>query len=90
VSWDYRISDQALKQLRKMGAEGKRRVLAYLDSNISGCGDPRQFGKALTGAGDLGEFWRYRTSHYRIIGSIEDEELVVLVVRVGHRSDVYD
>jgi mRNA interferase RelE/StbE len=71
-----------------MGPEGKKRILAYLDSNISGCDDPRQFGKALTG--DLGEFWRYRTSHYRIICSIKDEELVVLVFRVGHRSDVYD
>jgi len=77
-----------LKQLRKIGTEGRRRILTYLDSNLSGCEDPRQFGKSLTG--DLGEFWRYRTSHYRIICSIEDEELVVLVVRVGHRSDVYD
>ena len=62
--------------------------MAYLDSNLSGCENPRQFGKALMG--DLGEFWRYRTSNYRIICSIQDEALVVLVVRVGYRSDVYD
>jgi mRNA interferase RelE/StbE len=88
VSWDYRFTDEALKNLRKVGAEGKRRILSYLDSNITGCGDPRQFGKALKG--DLGDLWRFRTSHYRIICQIRDEELVVLVVRVGHRKDVYE
>ena len=88
MSWDYEISDQAVKQLRKMGGDGKRRILAYLDENISGCKDPRQFGKPLTG--DLGELWRYRTSHYRIICKIQDERLVVLVVKAGHRKGVYD
>jgi len=88
VSWDYEISDEALKLMRKLGTEGKRRIFAYLDNNISGCDDPRQFGKSLTG--DLGELWRYRTSHYRIICKIQDELLVVLVVRAGHRKDVYD
>lgn len=88
MSWDYRISDEALKQLRKMGTEGRRRIFTYLDSNITGCDDPRQLGKALKG--DLGEFWRYRTSHYRIICRIEDEDLIVLVVKAGHRRDVYD
>ena len=88
MSWDYRFTDEALKNLRKVGAEGKMRILSYLDSNITGCDDPRQFGKALKG--DLGDLWRFRTSHYRIICQIRDEELVVLVVRVGHRKDVYE
>ncbi len=88
MSWDYSISDEALKQLRKLGAEGRRRIFAYLDSNITGCDDPRAFGKGLRG--DLGEFWRYRTSHYRIICRIKDAELEVLVVKAGHRRDVYD
>ncbi|MDP4722238.1 MAG: type II toxin-antitoxin system mRNA interferase toxin, RelE/StbE family [Akkermansiaceae bacterium] len=64
MSWDYSFTDEALKNLRKVGAEGKRRIIGYFDSNITGCDDPRQFGKALKG--DLGELWRYRTGHYRI------------------------
>lgn len=88
MSWDYEFNDEALKQLRKMGAEGKRRILAYLDQNICDCEDPRQFGKALSG--DLGDLWRYRTSHYRIICKLQDDKLVVLVVKAGHRKDVYD
>lgn len=88
MSWDYKISDQALKQLRKLGKEGARRIFSYLDNNIVGCEDPRAFGKALKG--DMGELWRYRTSNYRIVCRIQDDELVVLVVRAGHRRDVYD
>ena len=90
MDWEYKVSAVALKQLKKLGPEGARRILAYLDANISGCKDPRQFGKALKG--DLGELWRYRTrtSQCRIICKIRDEELVVLAVRVGHRRDVYD
>ncbi len=88
MSWDYRISDEALKQLRKLGAEGSKRIIAYLDNNITDCDDPRSFGKGLKG--DLGEFWRYRTSQYRIICRIEDQELEILVVKAGHRRDIYD
>ena len=88
MSWDYSFTDEALKNLRKLGADGRRRIVNYLDSNITGCGDPRQFGKALKG--ELGDLWRFRTGHYRIICEIQDGTLVVLVVRVGHRRNVYD
>ena len=88
MSWDYEFSDQALKQLRKLGAEGKRRIFSYLEQNIAGCADPREFGKALSG--ELGELWRYRTSHYRILCKLQDDRLMVLVIKAGHRKDVYD
>lgn len=88
MSWDYSISDQAIKQLKKLGPEASKRIFTYLDNNISGTEDPRQFGKALSG--DLGELWRFRTSHYRIICKLVDSELEILVVKVGHRKDVYD
>lgn len=88
MSWDYRISERAIKQLRKLGPQASRRVVAFLDERIQGSKDPRPLGKALRG--DLGEFWRYRVADYRILCQINDEELVVLVVKVGHRSDVYD
>ncbi|MBD5780983.1 type II toxin-antitoxin system RelE/ParE family toxin [Pelagicoccus sp. NFK12] len=88
MSWDYRITDWAIKQLRKLGPEASRRVIAFLDERIKDSADPRQFGKALRG--ELGEFWRYRVGDYRVLCRIEDGEFVVLVVKVGHRSDVYD
>ena len=88
MSWDYKISAKALKQLRKLGHEPARRIFAFLDTRITGVEDPRQFGKCLKG--DLGEFGRFRVDDYRILGRMEDSELVVLVVRIGHRRDVDD
>lgn len=88
MSWEYKISARALKQLRKLGHEPSRRILEFLDARVKGCEDPRQFGKCLKG--DLGEFWRYRVDDYRILCRIEDGKLEVLVVRLGHRRDIYD
>lgn len=88
MSWDYKVTERAIKQLRKLGPQASHKVIAFLDERIQDCEDPRQLGKALRG--DLGEFWRYRVEDYRILCRIDDGELVVLVVRVGHRSDIYD
>jgi len=88
VSWEYKISQRALKQLRKLGPEPARRIFRFFDTRIAGSEDPRQSGKRL--AGKLAEFWRYRVDDYRLICKIEDEQLVVLVVRLGHRREIYD
>ena len=65
-----------------------RRILAFLDERLAQIEDPRSIGEALTGA-KLGSFWKYRVGDYRLISSIEDSRLVILVVRVGNRRDVY-
>lgn len=88
MNWNYQITAKALKQLRKLGPEPARRIIAFLDDRVTGCEDPRQFGKCLKG--DLGEFWRYRVDDYRILCRIHDGLLQVLVVRIGHRRDIYD
>jgi mRNA interferase RelE/StbE len=89
VSWDYEFDTRAVKELKKLGAQAQQQIISYLDSRIAGRGDdPRRFGKPLTG--DLKGLWRYRVNDYRLICSIEEERLIVLVLRVGHRRDVYD
>ena len=88
MSWEYKISQRALKQLQKLGTEPARRIFKFLDSRIAGSEDPRQFGKRLKG--ELAEFWRYPVDDYRLICKIEDGQLVVLVVRLGHQRDMYD
>lgn len=87
MSWDYRVSERALKDLRKLGPDAARRVLDFLDGRIRNAEDPRTFGKALRG--ELGEFWRYRVGDFRILWKLEDEVWIVLVVKVGHRRNVY-
>lgn len=86
--WRVEFDPDAARDLRKIGHEGQRLVLAYLRKRIATADDPRRFGRALTG--DLKGLWRYRVGDYRIVAAIEDDRLVVLVVTVGHRREVYD
>ena len=87
MNWVYRFDERALKELKKLGHSAQREIIAYLDARIAGKADPRRFGKALKA--DLTGLWRYRVGDYRIICQIKDRELVVLVVAVGHRREVY-
>ena len=88
MSWGYSFEERALKELKKLGRPAQRQIIDYLDERILGTEDPRRFGKALRG--DLAGLWRYRVGDYRLITSVEEQQLLVLVVRVGHRRDVYE
>lgn len=88
MNWTYRFDQRALKELKKLGQPAQRDILAYLDERVAGDEDPRRFGKALK-AERLG-LWRYRIGPYRILCQIQDRELVVLVVAVGHRKEIYE
>lgn len=88
MSWDYRIDDLALSELRNMGPSAARTILDFLEKRVKGCPDPRAFGKPLRG--DLHGLWRYRVQDYRLICELNDGELVVVLVKAGHRSDIHD
>lgn len=88
MSWIYKFDERALKDLKKLDRQAQQDIIAYLDERIAGRLDPRRFGKGLRA--DLAGLWRYRVGAYRIICQIQDRELVVLVVSVGHRKNVYD
>lgn len=85
--WRVEFDRAAARDLKKLGSEAERRVLAYLRSRIAGSNDPRRIGQPLTG--DRQGLWRYRVGDYRIVAAIEDDRFVVLVVTVGHRREVY-
>lgn len=87
TEWHLVYSDKALKQLRKLDKGVARIILSWLDKNIEGCADPRAHGKSLT-ANRSGQ-WRYRVGDYRVLCEIQDEQLVVLALEVGHRREVY-
>ena len=88
MSWVYRFDERALKELKKLGKPAQKEILAYLDERIAGKDNPRRFGKALHA--DLTGLWRYRVGDYRILCQIKDRELLVLVISVGHRKNVYE
>jgi len=88
MNWVYRFDPRALKELKKLGLQAQKEIIGYLDERVAGGGDPRRFGKGLKA--DLAGLWRYRVGDYRILCQIVDGELIVLVVAVGHRRDVYE
>lgn len=87
MAWSIEFTKTAVKQLRKIDRIWQTRILDYLEEDVSVCEDPRMRGKALVGT--MKGLWRYRVGDYRLLCDIRDEKLVVLVVTIGHRSDVY-
>ena len=87
MAWQIEFTPEAEKQLLKIDRQSAKRIINSLSQRIAPAEDPRTFGNALKGV--LREFWRYRVGSYRVICKIEDDRLLVLVVRVAHRSDVY-
>ena len=88
MPWRVEFDRSAARDLRKLDVQAQRLILRYLRERIATAEDPRRFGHAL--ARDLKGLWRYRVGDYRIVAAIEDERLVVLVVTVGYRREVYD
>lgn len=86
MAWRAELSPRALKQLRKLDKPNARRIIDYLRETASG-EDPRSRGQGLTG--NLAGFWRYRVGNYRIIASVEDDELLILAITIDHRSQIY-
>jgi len=74
------------KQIKKLDSKVKKQILDYLEFRV--LKDPFAFGKSLVA--DKSGLWRYRVNNYRVICDIKKDKLVVLVVKVGHRSIVYN
>ena len=86
--WTIEYDQKAAEELAKLDRQSARRIKKYLDERIAPCDDPRKFGEGLKA--NLSGLWRYRVGDFRIIAEIQDRRVVVLVVRIGHRSRVYD
>lgn len=87
MAWTIDYSDSARQQLRKLDRQSARRILDYMDERVAALADPREAGKPLKGT--LGTFWRYRVGELRIVCDIQDGHMRVLVIRAGHRREVY-
>lgn len=88
MRWKVEIGSDAYRDLDKLDPPVARRILKFLSERVAQLDDPRSIGEALKGS-KLGEFWKYRVGDYRIISSIEDATLHILVIRVGNRRQVY-
>jgi len=88
MAWKIELSQQADGELSKLDPQQARRILKFLSERLANLEDPRSTGEALHGA-RLGEFWKYRVGSCRLSCKIEDHRLLVLVLRIGHRKEIY-
>jgi mRNA interferase RelE/StbE len=88
MSWTIAFERQAKRDLDKLDPQIRERVLRFLTERVAALENPRSLGEALKGI-ELGELWKYRVGDYRIIASIEDQRVQILIVRVGNRHEVY-
>jgi mRNA interferase RelE/StbE len=88
LTWRIDLAASAAKQLSKLDKTEARRITMFLRERVGTLDDPRTLGKPLTGP-QLGELWRYRVGDHRIICDIQDQALVVLVIEIGNRRDIY-
>ena len=82
------FTGKAKRQLLKLDRQVSALIVGWIERNIEGCENPRSHGKGLLG--NKSGQWRYRIGDYRIVCEIRDNEVVVLVLEVGHRKNIYD
>jgi mRNA interferase RelE/StbE len=83
--WKIELAESAAKALGKIDTTAAKRIVKYLNEKVAV--DPKASGESLKG--NLAPLWRYRVGDYRIICDIINDSIKVIVVKIGHRRDVY-
>jgi mRNA interferase RelE/StbE len=86
--WQIKFNDFATKKLNKLDRPIQIRILKFLVNRVLPSGNPRLFGKALSGK--LSDYWSYRIGDYRVVADLQDNRLIILVVDLDHRRQIYD
>ncbi len=81
------FTDTAKKELKKLDKHIASLIIGWIEKNLQGCENPRVHGKGLT-SNRSGQ-WRYRIGDYRIVTEIQDDKIIILVLNIGHRCDIY-
>ena len=87
MNFHVEFTESARKELKKLDKYTQKLILLWLDKNLEGTDNPRVHGKALS-ENRVGQ-WRYRVGDYRIIAKIEDSRLIILLIAIGHRKEIY-
>ena len=88
MAWQIEFDTDALKELKRLDRPVQIRLVAFLRDRLAPLDDPRSLGEALSGA-RLGSYWKYRVGDWRIVCDIQDQRVVVRVLRLGNRREVY-
>jgi mRNA interferase RelE/StbE len=88
VAWTIEYAKSVQKYAKRLDPVIRKRIRHFLNERLATHENPRELGKALKGHA-LGGYWRYEVGDYRIICDIQDQKLVLLVVEIGHRREIY-
>ena len=88
MTWRIEYDAGAEKDLSKLDRQIAQRIIRFLGQRVAKLDDPRSIGEALKGS-ELGDFWKYRVGDYRIIADIQDNILLIYVVEIGNRKEIY-
>ncbi len=88
MAFEIEFDPEAVKDLKKLDLLVQQRLIGFLKLRVATLENPRDIGEALAG-GKLGAYWKYRVGDWRIICDIQDRRIVVRVLRIGNRREVY-
>ncbi len=88
MKYEVRFERRTQKSLKKMDKHNALIIMAWIKKNLVETTNPRRFGKGLKG--NKSEEWRYRIGDYRIISHIDDDKIIILILEIGHRRDIYN
>ena len=88
MKYKVEFSQRALKELKKLDRHTAALILGWIRKNLEGCENPRLHGKCLT-ANQSGK-WRYRVGDYRLLAEIQDNKIIILILNIGHRREIYN
>lgn len=88
MAYQIELSTEVVRQLQSFDPQHAKRITKFLQDRVAKLDNPRSIGQALHGS-RLGEFWKYRVGDYRLICKLEDDRMLVLVLQIGHRKEIY-
>ena len=88
IKYKVVLTKKAKKELFKLDVYDRKLLVAWIEKNLVNCADPRLHGKLLTG--NLANKWRYRVGNFRILADINDNLIIIYVINIGHRKDIYN
>lgn len=88
MGYKVEFDPAALKDLKQLDKQIQKRLVTFLKDRVATLENPRSIGEALAGA-TLGNYWKYRVGDWRIVCDIKDKRIIVRVLRIGNRREVY-
>lgn len=87
MSYQILTTDRFDKKFKKLDHQIQRIISSWIKKHLIDCEDPKIYGKALIA--DRSDQWRYRIGNYRLLAKIEESNLTLILIDVGHRKDIY-